>query len=114
MITEEFTLTTLYYQLTNLLVSEFLKKRQIYDLDLTDSCRSDFRLLIFQFLSHLAYSTLLNHRMIYFGCKQIKDVFDQSPQFSKELTVIYGSSSSSKWFIEDIIFERVFFFFFVG
>ena len=87
---KEFTLTKLYYKLTDLLVSEFLKKRQIYNLDLSDLFIPDFKLLIFKFLSLLAYSTLIGQKTIYFGCKEIMDVLDKSPEFSKVLAIIYG------------------------
>ena len=92
---KEFTLTKLYYKLTDLLVSEFLKKRQIYNLDLSDLFIPDFKLLIFKFLSLLAYSTLIENKTIYFGHQQIRDVFDKSPKFSEELKVIYDKSGNN-------------------
>ena len=92
---EEFTLTKLYYRLTNLLISDFLGKcNKVYNLQLTKSRKRSFKLLISEFLSLLAYSTLIKNKTIYFGDQQIRDVFDQSPKFSEELTVIYKNSGN--------------------
>ena len=92
---EEFTLTQFYYRLTNLLTSDFLGKSKIYKLQLTASRKSSFKLLISQFLSLLAYSTLIKTKTIYFGHQQIRDVFDKSPKFSEELKVIYQKSGNN-------------------
>ena len=73
-------MTKLYSQMTDFLVSKYVNAH-----NLSPTHRDDLGHEVFNFLSRLAYSTLITKNVIYFDNQQIKEVYDKATAFSQSL-----------------------------